>query len=246
MDSRRLWLLLPGPVRRLPADLAAVDLLSNAAGRSAEDIRRARIVTEISRTDRTKRKDVLIRAFAAVRRSHPDAFLAVAIDKSNPALYEELTGLIAELELSGSVAVLGSIWAYIPSLYGLSAVYCTPSVMEGFGMSIQEAAACAVPAVASSRVPFAVEYLAKPVTREQRCTEDATLLRIGPGAVVVEPDSVGGTAEALDLLLSDDALRREMGREAYRITIPRFTWERATRSFLQSVGIAVPGEESER
>ena len=44
-------------------------------------------------------------------------------------------------------------------LYNATSVYCTPSVMEGFGMSAQEAAATARPVVASNLVPFVCEYL---------------------------------------------------------------------------------------
>jgi glycosyltransferase involved in cell wall biosynthesis len=94
--------------------------------------------------------------------------------------------------------------------------------MEGFGMSIQEAAACGVPAVASERVPFAVEYLR------------------GEGALLVPPEDVEQTAAALGRLLDDEKLRRQMGERAREITIPRFTWEAAARSFLSEAGIPVP------
>lgn len=203
-------------------DRRAVGLLAEATGRSEQEVDRARIVTEVSRTDRTKRKDVLIRAFARVHAKRADTLLAVTIDRSREELYEELTGIIDELGLQGSVAVLGSVREYVPSLYGITAVYCTPSIMEGFGMSIQEAAACGVPAVASDRVPFAVEYL-----RDE-------------GAIVVPPDDVEQTATALARLLDEEALRRRMGNRAYEITIPRFTWEAAARSFLFEAGIPIP------
>lgn len=204
------------------ADRRAAGLLAEATGRSETEVSRARIVTEISRTDRTKRKDVLIRAFARVHTQRPDTLLAVTIDPGREDLYAELTGLIDELDLRGSVAVLGSVWEYVPSLYGMTDVYCTPSIMEGFGMSIQEAAACGVPAVASERVPFAVEYLR------------------GEGALVVPPEDVEQTAAALGRLLDDEKLRRHMGERAREITIPRFTWEAAARSFLSEAGIPVP------
>lgn len=204
------------------ADRRAAGLLAEATGRREAEVDRARIVTEISRTDRTKRKDVLIRAFARVHAQRPDTLLAVTIDPGRKDLYAELTGLIDELGLRGSVAVLGSVWEYVPSLYGITDVYCTPSIMEGFGMSIQEAAACGVPAVASERVPFAVEYLR------------------GEGALLVPPEDVEQTAAALGRLLDDEKLRRQMGERAREITIPRFTWEAAARSFLSEAGIPVP------
>lgn len=226
-------------------DTRAVSLLCEATGRSEELIRRAPVITEVSRTDRTKRKDVLIRAFARVHEQYPDTVLAVTIDPSSEELYGELTALIGELSLRDSVAVLGSVWEYVPSLYGLTAVYCTPSIMEGFGMSIQEAAACGVPAVASTRVPFAVEFLAGDSPEMRRTADEESEYRIGDGAVIVAPDSVAATAEALSLLIGDPGLRASMGERAYGITIPRFTWQTATATFLREAGIGVPAEVPE-
>lgn len=219
-------------------DSSAVELLAEATGLSPKAVRAASVITEVSRTDRTKRKDILIEAFAKVHRWFPETLLAVTIDPGAGELYRELTALITDRGLGGRVAVLGSIWEHLPSLYGTTAIYCTPSIMEGFGMSIQEAAACGVPAVASSRVPFAVEYL-----RGERCKRlpagDETV-EVGEGVIVVPTDSVEATATALEMLLADDKLRASLAEGAYRITIPRFTWERVTRSFLSEAGIAVP------
>ncbi len=217
-------------------DSSAVDLLASATDLPVEEIKGLRIITEVSRTDRTKRKDILIEAFATVATRFPDTLLAVTVDPGARELYGELEQLIEDLALSRRVALLGSIGEYLPSLYGMSTVYCTPSVMEGFGMSIQEAAACGVPAVASARVPFAVEYL------RGESFEARGEIEVGEGAVIVPPDSVEATSKALLLLLEDEDRRRGMGEAAYRITIPRFTWEVVTRSFLGAAGIAIPGE----
>ncbi|MFW6337279.1 MAG: glycosyltransferase [Alkalispirochaetaceae bacterium] len=223
-------------------DESALGLLSEATGLSEREVREARIITEVSRTDRTKRKDVLIEAFARVHRKHPEALLAVTIDPGAGELYRELTALISERSLSGRVASLGSIWEYLPSLYGMTAVYCTPSIMEGFGMSIQEAAACGAPAVATRRVPFAVEYLRGSATETRPVGEGEENIEVGEGALLVPSESVAATAVALELLLSDDSMRRRMGRRAHEITIPRFTWETMTREFLAEAGIPIPEE----
>lgn len=225
---------------RAKGDPAALGLLAEATGLSEEAIRDSTIITEVSRTDRTKRKDVLLEAFARVHRRHPEALLAVTIDPEAGELYRELTALISERGLSGRVASLGSIWEYLPSLYGMTAVYCTPSIMEGFGMSIQEAAACGAPAVASRRVPFAVEYLKGSEVVTRPLSEGEQTIEIGEGAIVVPADSVVATAEALELLLTDESLRARMGEQAHSITIPRFTWEKVTRSFLAEAGIEIP------
>lgn len=216
------------------SDPSALGLLASATRLEEAEVARRRIITEVSRTDRTKRKDLLIEAYAAVAGRFTDTLLAITIDPGAGEIYEELTALIARLGLSRRVAVLGSIGEYLPSLYGMSSIYCTPSIMEGFGMSIQEAAACGVPAVASSRVPFAVEYLGG----KTRQVEGK--LEIGEAAIIVPPNALEATAQALSLLLEDEERRRRMAARAERITLPRFTWDAVTRSFLQEAGIAIP------
>ena len=211
--------------------------LCEGSGASLDHIRRCKIVTEISRTDRTKRKDVLLRAFARVRQEAPHSFLVVTIDdQQQPELAGELRSLSRELGLIGHVAVLGSVWDLLPSIYAVTDVYCTPSVMEGFGMSIQEAAATGVPAVSSDLVPFAVEYLRGPEYETVSMTGDGQIQQ-GRGAMVVPADDVAGFAAGLLRLLRDDELRARMGREALQITVPYFTWDSRTRDFLQRAGI---------
>ena len=208
------------------------DFLSQCSGLSPEKVRRSKIVTEISRTDTTKRKDVLIRAFALARQQVPDSFLVVSIDKSKKKLSSELDDLIHALDLQDHVAVVGSVWDMLPALYAITDVYCTPSVMEGFGMSAQEAAATRVPVIASHLVPFVTEYLMGQDAEVLDFAPDRQPVKRGKGAVLVQADDVQGFAYALAMLLGDDELRRDMGENAYRITVPYFTWGNRVAAFL--------------
>jgi glycosyltransferase involved in cell wall biosynthesis len=172
-----------------------------------------------------------------VQQSRPDTLLLVTIDEGREPLYGELTGLIDQLGLKGKVAVAGSIWDLLPSLYAITDVYCTPAIVEGFGMSAQEAAATAVPVVASQRVPYVTEYLMGQEIREMEHREGGRPIQVGEGALVVEADDVTGFSQALELLLGDTDLRQAMGRRAYRLTVPYFTWDSMTRRFLEQIGI---------
>lgn len=192
------------------------------------------LILEVSRTDTTKRKDVLIKAFAEVRKSVPDALLAVTIDDVNHGLHDQLLHLISDLGVTSDVAVLGSVWEKLPCLYAVSTVYCTPSVMEGFGMSAQEATASGIPVVASDLVPFVTEHLLGSNPREMSLDHSGTIL-VGEGAIVVPADSVTGFARALTLLLTDAELRRQQGNVAHDITVPAFSWDRLAAAFLDSV-----------
>ena len=57
----------------------------------------------------------------------------------------------------------------------------------------------------------------------------------GEGAIVVQADDVDGFARALEMLLTDDDLRAEMGRNAYHITVPYFTWQNQVPAFLDEI-----------
>ena len=212
--------------------------LSQHCGLSPEEVRRSKIITEISRTDTTKRKDVLIKAFARTLLQVPDSLLVVSIDENRAELAGELKGLIKDLNVEPRVAVVGSVWDVLPLIYAVTDVYCTPSVMEGFGMTPQEAGATRVPVVSSNLVPFVVEYLLGPEIKEIPYDGDHRQpLRQGQGAIVVEADDVDGFTYALTMMLTDDALRREMGEQAYKITIPYFTWGHVVHDFLDKIGV---------
>ena len=212
--------------------------LAGHSTRSAAELQMRQIITEVSRTDHTKRKDVLIRAFARVRDRVPGVLLVLTLDERAGRPYEAAMALIRDLGLERDVVVVGSVWEQLPCLYAVSSVYCTPSVMEGFGMSAQEAAATGVPVVASDLVPFVREHLLGPFP--QRVPLDGELagdLLLGDGAIVVPADEVDGFAQAITILLSDSDRRTAMGGAARDITVPHFTWARRTKDLLDDLGI---------
>lgn len=210
--------------------------LSQLSGLTTEEVQRKKIITEISRTDTTKRKDVLIKAFAQVRRRYPESFLVVSIDDNHKEHAQSLRALIRENDLEPDIAVVGSIWDILPKIYAVSDIYCTPSVMEGFGMSAQEAAATKVPVISSELVPYVVEYLmGSEVVRMWRDESAKYPINIGSGAVVAKADDVDGFAYAMEMLLSDGVLRIAMGENAFHATIPYFTWSNMVQRFLASI-----------
>jgi len=205
-------------------------LLSDLTNLPIEEIQHKKIITEISRTDETKQKDVLIRSFAQVLPDHPESLLVITIDDTNADLSNMLKNLITECGISHATAAVGSIWDILPSLYAISDIYCTPSIMEGFGMAVQEAAATKVPVVSSDLVPFVTEYLA--TQKQQEISLDSGIqILLGDGAIIIPQGDIAGFAFALDMLLSDENLRQEMGDSAYRATIPYFTWDHIVRDF---------------
>ena len=223
--------------RNIPSDHDIWQFVADQVPLSPDEIRQCQIVTEISRTDETKRKDVLIKAFARARDQHPETLLIVSIDDTEEELAADLRGLIDELGIASRVAVVGYVWDELPDLYAITSVYCSPSVMEGFGMSVQEAAATKVPVVGSDLIPFVREYLLGDEVHEVPLEQGDEHLLVGEGAIMVPADNVEGFAMALDNLLRDEALWHKMSEKAYDITIPYFTWADMTERFMDTVGI---------
>lgn len=222
--------------------------LSTLTGLDIADIQRCKIITEISRTDTTKRKNVLLESFARVHQKHPDTFLIVAIDDNEKQLASELKGMIKYYGLEKHIATIGNEWDRLPDIYRISDIYCSPSIMEGFGMSVQEAAATKVPVVGSALIPFIKEFLlTEDVVEHDRDGELENPIRIGGGAAMVAPDDTAGFTAAIEMLVADDSLRRDMGAKAYDITIPYFTWDAMVRVFLAMIDMKIfSGDDPER
>jgi glycosyltransferase involved in cell wall biosynthesis len=217
--------------------------LSKHSGLTSQEVQDSLIITEISRTDITKRKDVLIKAFAQVNKKYPKTLLVITIDKNNFALAKELIALIQSLGIRKQVAVLGSVWEKLPDIYAVTDIYCTPSIMEGFGMTPQEAAATKVPVVSSNLVPFAMEYLLSDNIEEIPYQENTPALKVGRGAIVAPADHIGGFAHALEILIVNETLRNRMGESAYKITIPYFTWDHMVSVFLENINVSLDRQE---
>ena len=81
---------------------------------------------------------------------------------------------------------------HMPAYYSLADVYVSPSLMEGFGLTLAEALACETPVVAV-RAGAVAEV-------------------VGPGGILVPPRDPVALAEALSRVLADAALRSELGR----------------------------------
>lgn len=214
------------------------DFLATTDAVSGKNVRGRRCLLEVSRTDRTKRKDLLINAFAAAHKKHPDTTLLLTLSPDNKELYDECMGLIAKHGIRDSVVIIGMIPRELMSeLYAITTVYCSPSEMEGFGMSVQEACASARATVSSDLVPFAVEYLLENATLEHAGSSN---YRLGKAGIVCKAGDTDAFAAAIERLFADDTLRTRLAKNAYDATIPYFTWPRQTRRLLEQMGMNPP------
>jgi glycosyltransferase involved in cell wall biosynthesis len=143
--------------------------------------------------DARKNVSVLLHALALLRQQGsilPTLAIAGRALGRDSRLFPDLDSLIAELGLQDMVRRISVPYEDGPLLYRACTLFAFPSHYEGFGLPPLEAMACGAPVVVSnaSSLPEVV----------------------GDAALCVAPDDVAGWAAALERLLTDEALRREL------------------------------------
>jgi len=166
-------------------------------------------IAYVGRIKRYKRLDRLVRAVAELRREVPDVHLDVVGD--GDAL-DELKALAAELGLNGAVTFHGFVDEQKKAgILAAASVFATPSMHEGWGLSVIEANAHGVPAVA-----FNVPGL-------------SVAIRSGETGLLAEDEA--GFRHALARILCEPDLRDRLGAEA-RAWAARFDWDDTARETL--------------
>ena len=187
--------------------------LALTTGLDENDIRNAHVVFEASRMDATKRKDLLLSAFARVLETHPNTYCFIGGGPTND-VFEALQAQIdASDKLKGRAFLLRPIPdEHIGQMFALGDVYATASEMEGFGMSASQAAVARTAVVGSDLVHYCVDFAAG----------DAVVFPAGDDQAM---------ADAISALLSDDDDRR--GRaERLEAGARRLNWESAATDLL--------------
>lgn len=168
--------------------------LADKTGIDVDKLKSSLLIYETSRMDRTKRKDLLLKAFAKVAREVPDTYLLIGGGPEN-AVFKELEEIREGDEVLKQRAFL---LGFVPNanmypLFDLADLFVSASEMEGFGMSVAQAAAVGTPLIASHLIPFAVQYV----------PDDALIVRAG---------DIDGFAEAMIRLLRDEKDRKRRGK----------------------------------
>ncbi len=163
----------------------------------------------VGRVGDRKAQDVVIRALPRVLAAHPDVVYVMAGLPEKQAAFTALAealGVAQALCFTGAVDddTLARLY-HRADLFVLVSRRTADGDVEGYGIVVQEAALCGVPAV---------------VSRECGLTE---AIREGETGVSVPPDDPQATAAAIIALLDDDAARRRMGHRARELAA-RATW----------------------
>jgi glycosyltransferase involved in cell wall biosynthesis len=112
-------------------------------------------IFNIGGLDVRKNLALLLNAFARILDRIPETIQLViggAAHRGNPRVYPPLEPVVADLGLGERVVLTGRVSEEDKiALMQAAALYVTPSLYEGFGLSVVEAMACGVPAIAANR-----------------------------------------------------------------------------------------------
>jgi alpha-1,3-rhamnosyl/mannosyltransferase len=197
--------LVPSGVRMpLQAD-AEAEAVEVAAIRQRYGLGERRLFVHPAITYPHKNHLMLLEAFAPVVRDHPDVALVLT---GGPAqTEEEVRRAMADSVLDGHVFRLGRIPSDdLDVLYRTATALTFPSRFEGFGIPVLEAMSRGCPVIAA----------------------DATALPevVGDGGLLVAPDDVQGWTDAMNRLLEDEELGRQLADKG-RARARQFDWPTA-------------------
>jgi len=171
-------------------------------------------VLAVARMYPRKRLDDLITAAARLRGRIPGLQVRIVGDGPESARLRALAGRLA---LGETVVFLGEVSRSTLAVEYVGAhCFCLPSVQEGFGIVFAEAMAAGLPIVAC---------------RAAAVPEVVPDRRVG---LLVTPRSPDELATALETLLGDERLRRELGEEGRR-RVEAFDLVRVAQSFLEAL-----------
>jgi glycosyltransferase involved in cell wall biosynthesis len=160
----------------------------------------------LSRISWKKGLDRLIKAWAQV----PDLILVIA-GNDDEAYQPALQALAAECQVADRVLFVGPVsdehkWA----LYADAELFLLPSYSENFGNVVAEAMSMACPVIVSPEVGISA------------LVQEA-------GAGIVTPCEPHDLAAAVQRLMSDPQLRRELGRRGQSVVQAQLTWSGIAR-----------------
>lgn len=180
-----------------------------------------RLLLTVGNVSQRKGQDVVIRSLPLITMKGQEVHYLMA---GLPSLQKEHTQLAASLGVRDRVHFLGRLpTTTLVAAYNACDVFVMTSRhsregdFEGFGIAAIEAALCAKPSV---------------VTRGSGLAEAVI---DGSTGILVQEDNPEETASAVMKLLSDRALRQELGDEARRRALASFTWGRCTKEYARLI-----------
>jgi glycosyltransferase involved in cell wall biosynthesis len=175
----------------------------------SNDFSRKKMILHVGVDNKRKNIKNLLLAFYKLSKKYKDVEL---IRVGTPS--KESLQLIKILNLQNKVKYLQNCSdTDLNKLYNLCDLFIFPSFCEGFGLPLVEAMACGAPIITSknSSMPEVV----------------------GDAAILIDPKNINDIFRAMDQILSDDSLKEELKRKAYKRS-KLFSWE---KTFNQTIKV---------
>ena len=203
----------------------APDPAEGARFRQAHGLDGLPLILTVGNVTERKGQDVVVRALALGRGELRRAHYVIG---GLPTRAAEIERLAEDLGVADRVHLLGRLPAEdLAAAYDAADVFAMTSRqvaagdVEGYGIAVVEAALCGAPAV---------------VTRDSGLAE---AVLDGSTGLVVPQDDAAATAEALEALLDDDAMRAAMGARARERAAGELTWRRLSERYDEVLRDAV-------
>lgn len=176
-----------------------------------------RTIFALGRLSEEKGFDLLIEAFSRLAPRFPDWNLKIIGDGP---LRDELTLLIQDRGLVGRVQLVGKVSPPF-GLFRQGDLFVLSSRFEGFPNSLLEAMACGLPAISFD------------------CQSGPSeIIRPAIDGLLVPPDDVSALSLAMERLMSDDAERKRMARNAPDV-LKRYSKQRSMNLWDDMIGQAL-------
>ncbi len=173
------------------------------------------LVVYVGRITPYKRLQDLLKAWSLVEKEHPGPRLVIA-GRPDHKYLERLKRLANRLGLRRAEIRANISHEEKLQLLARAKTLVYTSTREGWGQTILEAAACQTPAIA-----YNVPGLRDAVKHMET-------------GILVEPGNTEQLANAIKLLLIDEALRRELSEKALQY-VKRFSWESTAMVFYKAL-----------
>lgn len=157
-----------------------------------------------------KNIDRLVTAFEVLKQKHPDLRLVLAGRREY--YFDELERHIATSRFKTDIIVPGFVTdAELKWLYENAEMYVLPSLSEGFGLPGLEAMAHGCPLVSSNATCLPEVY--------------------GDAAVYFDPESINEMTDAIEKVLGDNQLRKELIKKGH-VQLKKYSWEKMAEETL--------------
>ena len=189
----------------------------NQVSATTQDILNTDYILHVGTLEKRKNLPALIRAFKMVQQSgFPNLKLVLVGKASNKKTLDDsaaITDAINQEQLSRDVVLTGYLNDdEVQAIYQKAKLYVFPSINEGFGIPVLEAFKYKVPVVIANNT----------------CLPEVA----GLGAKSFNPFEVNDIAQAITLLLNDEALRQSY-IEKGNVRLQNFSWEKTGQSLMQ-------------